>query len=204
MKLPGLESPSAAVTLNDDTCVTSLSAGIEGIAGFARDKIIGESIARMLADKTVFQLPRILDTVRAAGMWEGEVSFRDGNDMPVPARGTILPLSAGENGNSGYLLLVKPIAAEPESDASDSISAGVGFHIRELVHEMNNSLAVIMGSTQLLSMNSTPSGKTQPDIEKIYSEIARMARVVESLHEYAHSLCESAEAVPVERTATRF
>ena len=192
-----MESLPVAVTFSGDTRVTSLSAAMENVDGFNQDAIIGQSVAQMLADRTAFELPQILDTVRAKGMWEGEVNFRNGSDMPVPTRGTVLPLSSG----AGYLLLAKPMPEGGETDASDSLSAQIGHHIRKLVHQMNNSLAIIMGSTQLLAMNSRSAEKMQSDIEKIYSEIGRMALVVESLQEYARSLCEKAEMVPVERNA---
>lgn len=195
MKLRDIESLPVAVTFDGDTRVTSLSSEINDGKRFSQNGILGESVTHMLADKTVFQLPQILDTATAAGIWEGEVSFRDGNDMSVPTHGTVLPLSAGADRSFGYLLLTQPVPADP-GDISGFIRAGIGRHIRKLVHEMNNSLAIIMGSTQLLSMDSRSAEKMQSDIEKIYSELGRLALVVESLHEYAHSLCEKTETVP--------
>ena len=197
MKSPVMESLPVAVTFSGDARVTSLSAAMAKAHGFDRDAMIGESVARMLADRTAFQLPQILDTVRAEGRWEGEVNLRYGSDKPVPTHGTVLPLSGG----AGYLLLAKPIMTGREADAYDSPVSEIGRHIRKLVHQMNNSLAIVMGSTQLLSMNSRPAEKMQSDVEKIYSELGRMALVVESLQEYARSLCENAEKVPVERSA---
>jgi signal transduction histidine kinase len=199
MKSADRENLAVAVTFGGDTRVTSLSGGIGNDAGFSQNEIIGESVAHVLADRTVFQLPQILDTVRAEGMWEGEVSFRDDNDKLVPTYGTVLPLSAGTDRNSGYLLLARPIRADGGTDVTEPLHSQIGHHVRKLVHQMNNSLAIIMGSTQLLSMNSRSAEKMQTDIEKIYSELGRMALVVESLQEYAHSLCETTGVVAMER-----
>jgi len=195
MKLHDIESLPVAVTFDGNTCVTSLSSGIDDGNRSSQNGILGESVTHMLADKTVFQLPQILDTAKAEGIWEGAVSFRDGEGMPVPTHGTVLPLSAGADRRPGYLLLIQPMPADP-GDPSCFIRAGIGGHIRKRVHDMNNSLAIIMGSTQLLTMDSRSAEKMQSDIEKIYSELGRLALVVESLHEYAHSLCEKTETVP--------
>ena len=66
----------------------------------------------------------------------------------------------------------------------------VGSRVRALVHDLNNPLAVVMGSTQLLALNVHCTGKIRSDIEKLYSELEKMAQVVEKLHGYAFSLCE--------------
>jgi len=202
MKLPENETAPAVVTFDCDTRVTSLSPGIEAIAGHSRNEVIGESVAQMLADVTVFQLPQILDTVKSEGIWEGEINFRHCNKAPVQTHGTVLPLSEGNNGNSEYLLLIRPGETYDEGGTVvSSICSEIGHRVRKLVHETNNSLAIIMGSTQLLSMNSSHTEKTQSDIEKIYTELGRVALVVETLHEYAHSLCERASVYSIEEKA---
>jgi signal transduction histidine kinase len=64
----------------------------------------------------------------------------------------------------------------------------VGKRLRAVVHELNNPLAVMMGFTQLMMMDGQCEGKLRADLEKVCSELKRLAAVVEKLHAYALSL----------------
>jgi len=64
----------------------------------------------------------------------------------------------------------------------------VGKELRTLVHELNNPLAVMMGFTQLILLNNRCDGTVRADLDKVYSEMKRVARAVEKLHSYALSL----------------
>jgi len=182
----------AAITFDADTRITSFSLGAEDIAGHSKDEVVGEPVTQLLADETVFELPLILKTAKERGKWEGEITCADCNNTPFPAEGVVLSLV--ENGNRGaeYLLLIRSLETYNDGDDSNSVYWDIGCRVREHIHSLNNSLAVIMGSTQLLSLNSGCTEKVQSDIKKLYMELERVALVVGTLHEYAFSLCEKA------------
>ena len=190
MESPTRSSDRIAVTFSSDTLVTSLSSGIKSIAGYSRHEMLGRPIARILADRTLFEMPRILDTVKDKGSWEGEIDYRGSNRTTITAYSTIMPLSESGPGISGYLLLSHLAESENSVCGTGSSDTNAGPRVRIMVHDLNNHLAVIMGSTQLLALNSGWTGKIRTDIEKLYGELERMARVVERLHGYAISLCE--------------
>ena len=64
----------------------------------------------------------------------------------------------------------------------------VGKELRTIVHELNNPLAVMMGFTQLILLNNHCDGNVRADLDKVYSEMKRVAGAVEKLHTYALSL----------------
>jgi signal transduction histidine kinase len=70
----------------------------------------------------------------------------------------------------------------------EAVRRDVGKELRALVHELNNPLAVMMGFTQLILLDDRPDGKMRADLDKVYSEMKRVARAVEKLHAYAVSL----------------
>jgi len=191
------QSALAAITFSVDTLITSFSSGIEVFAGYSKNEIVGRSVARILADSSVFDMPKILDTVKSEGGWEGSITFRDRNKKSVKAYGTVLPLAEGDCRNTGYLLLARLGKFTNAGNESGLEYSYIGNRIRELVHEINNPLAVIMGSTQLLAMNSGCTGKVRSDIEKLYDELEKVAHVVERLHGYAFSLCEKSSKAPL-------
>jgi len=190
MELPINSSARIAVTFSSDTRITSLSPGIESITGYSSCEMVGRPITQFFADRTVFQMPYILDTVKEEGRWEGEIAYRDRNQNAVKAHGILIPLADCKTRNSGYVLLSKSAASRDSGDDSGAALADAGNRIRSLVHDLNNPLAFIMGSTQLLALNARCTGKVRSDIEKLYAELEKMAHVVEKLHGYALSLCE--------------
>ncbi len=179
-----------AVTLSPETLVTALSPGAESFAEYTGREMVGCPVTQFLADKTVFEMPQILDTVRKKGKWEGEVVYRDRHGRGIRTQGSIILLSDDESRHSGYLLFSKLTKPENSTDASGSIYADIGSRVRALVHDLNNPLAAVMGSTQLLALNVHCTGKIRSDVEKLYSELEKVAQIVEKLHGYAFSLCE--------------
>ncbi|MBN2318122.1 MAG: hypothetical protein JXR49_03560 [Acidobacteria bacterium] len=192
-----------AVTLSSETLVTALSSGTEGFAGYAGREMIGRPITRFLADKTVYEMPQILNTVEDEGKWEGEIIYRDHHGKKIKTRGSVILLSDKESRHSGFLLLSRRIEFQDSSDEDGSFCADVGSRVRALVHDLNNPLAVVMGSTQLLALNVHCTGKIRSDIEKLYSELEKMAQVVEKLHGYAFSLCEGVSDPESEENTVR-
>ena len=191
----------AAIAFDEDTRIASFSLGAEDIAGYSKEEIIGEPVTQMLTDETVFELPLILKTAKERGKWKGEITCIDCNNTPFPAEGVVLSLVENENHSAGYLLLIQPLEASNAGDESNSVYWDVGCRVREHIHSLNNSLAVIMGSTQLLSINSGCTEKVQSDIRKLYTELERVALIVGTLHEYAFSLCEKATTSALEGNA---
>ncbi len=81
-------------------------------------------------------------------------------------------------------------APGPGPQAEEALRCEVGKELRSLVHELNNPLAVMMGFTQLILLNNRCDSKVRADLDKVYSEMKRVARAVEKLHTYALSLQE--------------
>jgi nitrogen-specific signal transduction histidine kinase len=187
---PANESGPVAVTFAQDTRILSLSSGIAALTGYSGNEIIGASVARLLDDGTVFHLPHILDTVKDKGIWEGEITCLDCDAKPVKGYGTILLLAGGSDRHAAYLLLLLPGEVSKTESRPNFHYSDVGRRMRTLVHDLNNSLAVIMGTTQLLAITADDSGKVQSDIGRIYAELEKVALAVEKLHEHAFSLCE--------------
>jgi len=74
----------------------------------------------------------------------------------------------------------------------------IGRHLRAVVHDLNNPLAVMMGFTQLMLMDGRCEGQSRVDLEKVHSEIKRVAAVVERLHAYALSLQRRGQETPAD------
>ena len=82
---------------------------------------------------------------------------------------------------------------QPSSPPEADLNA-IEAELRAMAHRMNNPLAIIMGYGQLALMQLPGEGKARADMERVYAEAQRLARLVEELHAYAMSLQKKPQA----------
>jgi PAS domain S-box-containing protein len=179
-----------AATLSSEALITALSSNAEQFTGYSAQELVGRPITQILADRTAFEVPRILDTAKEWGSWQGEVVHRSRGGKHFDARGTISLLAGERNDSAGYLLISNLNRSLVLDESENSAVAEVATTLRTFAHDLNNPLAVMMGFAQLLILNQNCQGNVRKDMEKLYSELKRVIQVVESLHEYARSLSE--------------
>lgn len=179
-----------AATLSSDGIITSLSSGAEQFTGYSAHELVGRSITHILDDSSAFEIPRIFDAANEWGHWEGEIVHRGRGGKLFEGRGTVSLLAGTGNRSAGYLLLSNLNKASIIVTDGNSVSSEIAGKLRTFAHDLNNPLAVMMGFTQLLILNSNCQGNIRSDIEKLYSELKRVIQVVEKLHAYALALYE--------------
>ncbi len=183
---PAGEAAWMALTLANDGIITAITRTSEQLTGFELREVIGQPVTCILADRSVFEISRMLDEASESGFWSGKISHRDKNGAPVNGSCTLMALSDDRQRRSGYLLFSTfgiPLQMAGNADASS-----IGGRLRAFAHEMNNPLAVIMGMAQLMLLNPQLQGRARSDMDKLYSEIQRVIHVTERLHSYAISL----------------
>jgi PAS domain S-box-containing protein len=186
-----------AVTLSPEGIITTLSSGAEQFTGYSAQELVGRPITQILADTSVFELPRILDSANEWGHWEGELLHRTRAGRSMEARGALSVLAGAGNRSAGYLLVSNLTNTLLPAHNEDSVVTEIAGNLRNISHDINNPLAIMMGFTQLLILNPESKGKFKNDIEKLYSELKRVIQIVERLHVYAMSLYKR----PEEKTA---
>lgn len=75
-------------------------------------------------------------------------------------------------------------ATQKQLIQSEKLSA-IGQLIAGVAHELNNPLTAVMGYTQLLQMSSTIDEAVRRDLEKIYAQAQRAAKIVQNLLTFA-------------------
>jgi signal transduction histidine kinase len=182
-----------ALTLSADATIAYFSNGTVNDLGYLPEELIGRPVTQILSDHSVFEIQHILDSARKSGCWEGKILFRGREGNPWDAEGTVIPLAGREIRDAGYLLIFRfDEAIRGGIESLDSASGEVGAHLRSIVHELNNPLAVMMGFAQLAILNTKCPQDVRSGIETIYSELQRVAQIVERLHHYGISLQEKA------------
>jgi len=190
-----------AATLSPEAVIVSLSSSAEQFTGYSAQELVGRPITQILADETAFEMPRILDAAREWGYWEGEIAHRTRGGKLLEARAAISLLSGKGNRSTGFLLVSNLDKSLVLNECENSAVAEIAATLRAFAHDLNNPLAVIMGFSQLLILNTSCQGKIRADIEKLYSELKRVIQVVEKLHGYAISLYEKPQSDPEQDVA---
>jgi signal transduction histidine kinase len=155
-----------------------------------RRELLNKPLTRIPADDSAFEVPQMLDAAGKWGHWEGGVTLQTSDGHSIEGRGAIAFLAGGENHSGGYLLISNLEHSPAGETGTDSMLAEVSARLRALAHDLNNPLAVMMGFTQLLSLDAACPATVQADIQKVHSELKRVVEFVEKLHGYAVSLCE--------------
>ena len=183
-----------AATLSPDALIVSLSASAEQFTGYSAQELVGRPITQILADPSAFKMPQILNAVKEWGNWEGGLIHLTRSGRSLEARGAMTALAGKGNLPAGFLFMSN-LNKAPAINAGDNAAvADIAANLRAFVHDLNNPLAVIMGFTQLLELNSNCKGNVRADIEKLSEELENIAHIVERLHGYAISLDDKPKA----------
>jgi signal transduction histidine kinase len=75
--------------------------------------------------------------------------------------------------------------------------SALGRMIAGVSHELNNPLTAVMGYSQLMLMSDSLDAECRPDVERIYSQADRAAKIVRSLQMFARSEAGARQLVDV-------
>lgn len=179
-----------AISCTRNGLIASISSSVEQLTGYSAPELVGQPITFLMADCSVFEAPRMLDSARESGLWQGEVAYRSGGGESFRARATLTALTGQNETLSGYLL-VSILDLRAEDSCNDPARRDTAARLRAISHAINNPLAVMMGFAQLILLSTRCEGQIRVDMEKLYSELKRVIQIVEELHSYAVSLQEA-------------
>ncbi len=180
-----------AVTVSKDCLITAISPGAEHLTEYSAADLVGRPLTQIMADRSVFEVPRMLDSVKQRGHWGGKMIHRCRTGRCFESWAVLTPLAAQDGGLFGYLLICMPPDASAPRCHSEMPIDEVGAHLRMVSHNLNNPLAVMMGFAQLILLNPHCEGQFRSDMEKLNCELKRVIQVVEELHGYAVTLQDS-------------
>jgi len=171
--------------LNLEGLVTLTSPNVEQLAGCAPSELYGRPVTAVLADRSAFEIPRILESARLRGRWEGEIVHRSRNGDEARLRGMVISVIGADKQIAGFSLITT--LKESKEAGGESVLED-GARLRTLLHELNNPLAAVMGFSQLVMMDKSCEGALRSYMEKLFAEVLRMTEIVEELRSYAISL----------------
>ena len=175
------------LTLTADGLVSSVSSETVRILGALTGGCIGTPVTKILADRSAYEIPRILRNARDSGNWEGEMVFRNSEGNELGLRATIFSLLDRSGQLCSFALVAAP-AETPASGVARDETSEVSAKLRNVSHELNNRLAVVMGFAQLVMLDKRCQESMRSHMEKAFAEIQRVVEIVEDLHHFAQSL----------------
>lgn len=192
MNLTGKHSSWMAVTFFPDGIIRSLAPRGPSLSA-EPSELVGCHITHLLAPASVLELPQMIRTARESGSWEGEISLRGGDGRSFPASGCLAVVSGMELTEETFLLLSMSRDSKPGAGAGLDLHE-VGNRMRDIAHQLNNPLAVMMGYAQLVLMDMPAGGRLRADVELIFEQTQRIAGLVEKLREFGAFLQGATQA----------
>jgi PAS domain S-box-containing protein len=179
-----------AIALSRDGLITAISGSTEKLTGYPAEELIAKAVTSIVAESAQRSAEDMLQAAEERGSWSGEILLRDcaGNELPARATMTLLE---GPGPSSVRFLLISVLDSPGADDTAGIPTRDISVRLREIAHELNNPLAVTMGLIQLLLMDGCCDARVRIDLERIYSELGRMSRMVENIYAYALSLSHS-------------
>ncbi len=187
-----------AISLTPEGSIHSLSSSVEHLIGYSSSELAGQPLSAILGERTMVEISRMMRSALDWGVWEGEIVHRDRNGKHLRARAALTPLTSARNECAGFLLISDMGTAERISGNAGPLRE-VGAYLRQISHDLNNPLAVLMGFTQLILLDPQCKGKMRADVERLFAEVKRVTQMVEKLHSYARSLQEQPPETEQER-----
>ncbi len=121
--------------LNREGLVTLTSPNVEQLAGCAPSELYGRPVTAVLADRSAFEIPRILESARLRGRWEGEIVHRSRNGDEARLRGMVISVIGADKQIAGFSVITT--LKESKEAGGESVLED-GARLRTLLHELNN------------------------------------------------------------------
>lgn len=155
----------------------------ERIYGYAPSEVIGMPIAELLWDENSFGAKQLIQTVLKEGYWSGELRKRhqNGSKVIVESRWT---LTRDEHGNPKAIISVETDVTEQKRLELQFLQAqrldSLGRLAGGIAHDLNNILAPMMLSVELLSAKATDE-KSQSWLRTLQRNLDRGADIVRQI-----------------------
>jgi nitrogen-specific signal transduction histidine kinase len=184
-----------AVTFSPDGVIRSVAPGDAHLFPHPASELVGCHITHLLAVTSVLKIPHMIQAARKSGFWQGEIFLRTGDSRSFPASGRLAAISGMDTEGETLLLLSMSRVGETDPGVSCNLYE-VGARLREIAHQLNNPLAVMMGYAQLVLMDIPAEGRIRADVELIFEQTQKIAGLVEKLRDYGAALQGESQMQP--------
>ena len=185
--------------LSPDGLIIALSGNAEECTGYPIRELRGRSITSLLSPSSALEMECLLGSPQGCGAWEGTIEHSGRNGALLEVKACLIPLEFLRETGAAFLLVLAFEAEQETGERAVSLPE-VASHLRRTVHDLNSPLAVMMGLTQLILLDSRCGERFRGDIERLLAAMMRVAEITEQLHAYAFTLQgEAARSDPQER-----
>lgn len=132
---------------------------MEALFGYTKGAAVGKRIRSLMSDRYSSELrDEILTTLRSVGDWQGEIEFvrADGSQFPAELHASVVLDELGAR--IGWVSIVHDLTRrklwEQELVQTEKLRS-LGVMAAGVAHEVNNTLAMVLGQAELLSHVTT-------------------------------------------------
>jgi two-component system, cell cycle sensor histidine kinase and response regulator CckA len=169
-------SPDAIMVCDLDCQILFWNKGAEQIYGWTAAEILGRNSRELLSQQSLPQLDAALQTIQEQGEWHGEFQkiTKSGQEIQIDSRWKLLRT---ETGQPRAILTVETDITEPKQLEAQFLRAqrleSLGILASGIAHDMNNILAPILVSAQLLPVLNPDLDEQSQQLLAIFEDNTR-------------------------------
>ncbi len=193
------QMPDALVITDNDTRIVYVNPAFERITGYSASEALGRNPRIMKSGRQhPWFYQELWRTILAGQVWRGRLINRRKDGTEYLEDSAISPVMSNSGERIGYFAIKRDVTEEAEQEdfrATAAREAALGRLAREIAHDFNNVLTVVMGAAQLPAGREPSAEQTRGRFQKIVAAGERGAAMVRRL--MAMSRGEAAERVPM-------
>lgn len=173
-----------------DSTILFWNNGAESIYGWSSEEALGQNTNELLYPEITPLLQEALKTVLESGSWQGELRKidKEGKELTVTSRWTLV---RDEQGKPKSILSVDTDITEQKKLAAQFLRAqrmeSIGTLAGGIAHDLNNVLAPILMSVQLLQLKY-PQDQNQQLLNLLENNVKRGAALVKQVLSFARGI----------------
>ncbi len=194
-------SPDAIMVCDLDCHILFWNKGAEQIYGWTAAEILGRNSRELLSEKSLPQLETALQTIQAKGEWQGEFQkvTKSGQELKISSRWKLV---RNETGQPQAILTVETDITEQKQLEAQFLRAqrleSLGILASGIAHDMNNILAPMLASAQLLPVLNPNLDEQSQQLLTIFEDNTRRGtELVKQILAFARGLEGDRMAVQV-------
>lgn len=196
--LNAIETSAIVVNTDKNGIITECNDNFLKISGYDRHEIIGQNhriINSRIHPKSFFQ--EMWNTIKSGKVWTGDITNRNKNGSLYIVQTVISPMYNAQKEIEGYFAIrfdvtkekevINQLANEKLKFIQSAKLASLGELSASIAHEINNPMAIILGTLpQLLKIENMPD-TFKKKILTIQKAGDRISRIVRGLQKYSRS-----------------
>lgn len=185
-----VENTAEVVMISDaEACIEYVNPAFERMTGYTAAEVVGqfESVLRSGCHEAAF-FRQICDTVKAGGIWTGEVIIKDKQGRLLTTERSVSPVIADDGSVSNHITVMRDVTREKEMQEKMEHTQrleSLGVLAGGIAHDFNNILTAIMGNAAMAERSLDSGSPVKEKLARIEQASQRASDLCRQMLAYS-------------------